>query len=199
MEKKKLFAGLILCLALSAAGGRAEPPQEDTPPDVEEEMGPPEGGPMDFEHGGFRKGSSKDREEKMERKHEQIFKELGLTPEQKKQLTEHRKIHREQARQLQKTLKEKRKILKQELEKSDFNEARVKEAHAQMKEIQNKLTDHRLEGILKVRQIMTAEQFKKFQELTRNKRKAGGRGFQKNKGRQGKGRFKQNESEEQPE
>ncbi|MBI4396110.1 MAG: Spy/CpxP family protein refolding chaperone [Elusimicrobia bacterium] len=99
---------------------------------------------------------------------EEVHQQLNLTPEQEKKLEEHRRTHREQAKALHEEQKQKREALRQELEKPELDMAKVKALHDEMKGVHDKLADHRLDGILEVRQVLTPEQFKKFQELTRD-------------------------------
>lgn len=115
-------------------------------------------------------------EEKHEEKMREIHKQLGLTPDQEKQLEEHRKAHREQAKALRAQLKEKREALRLELEKPQLDMDRISAVHAEMKQIHDKLADHRLQGILEVRRIVSAEQFKKFHELMKERRHGRKRG-----------------------
>ncbi len=116
---------------------------------------PPEGGP----------GGPEKWEKKREARMQEMHKKLGLTPEQEKRLEEHRKTHQEAGKALREEKREKMEALRLELEKPDMDEARVRAIHAEIKDIQNKLADHRLQGVLEVRHILTPEQFKKFHDM----------------------------------
>jgi len=90
---------------------------------------------------------------------------LGISDEQQQKLEEHRKAHRKQGKQYYGSIKDLKKQLKAELEKLDFDIAKVRGIHGEMKSLKIQMADQRLEGILQVREILTAEQFKKFSEL----------------------------------
>ena len=106
---------------------------------------------------------------------EKLQEELGLTDEQVKQLDQQRNQHRVEIRESRQSMKELREEMKVETTKTEIDETKVRAVHEQMKSVQNKIADQRLEGILQLRKILTSEQFEKFQES---------RG--KDKGRRGK-------------
>lgn len=95
----------------------------------------------------------------------EMHKQLNLTPEQKKQLEENRNKHHQQKKKLFKDLNAKRKELREELQKQEFNMDKVKQIHSKVKELMEKKADNRLERILKVRMILKPDQFSKFMEL----------------------------------
>jgi len=97
-------------------------------------------------------------------------KELGLSEEQAKKLKEHRQQHQEQGKVLRENARTAKEALRAELEKPNFSESTAKSPQARMKDAHDKLADHRLQGILDVRKILTPEQFAKFQELTKERR-----------------------------
>lgn len=138
-----LGLGLLLWGGLPA---RAEPPSEE----------PGQGG---FERPGGGRGEMGER----------IRRELGLSEEQAKQLRELREAHRQEAMALHQEVQSKREALKAALESPQLDEGRVKSLQADLKAVHEKLADHRLEGILEVRKILTPEQFAKFQEMTRDR------------------------------
>lgn len=144
---------LTLALLLGAGSWAGAMPDED---------GPGGGGPP-----------------RMENRFKKVAKELGLSEKQIKELKDHKKDSMRQARRLKLELAEKRDDLRDLLEEEKLDEAKVRKLHSQMKEVQNKLADLRLDGILKVRQILTAEQFEKFEGMMRARMGPG----------QGRGRF----------
>ncbi len=112
--------------------------------------------------------SSPDREamrEKMRSQMLEVFKQLELSPEQEKQLSTHRAEHREQGKAIYKNIKTKREEIREELQKQDFDMKKIKKIHSELKSVYSRKADHRLEGILEVRKILTTEQFAKFMEL----------------------------------
>ncbi|MBU1043201.1 MAG: Spy/CpxP family protein refolding chaperone [Candidatus Omnitrophica bacterium] len=90
--------------------------------------------------------------------------ELGLTDEQVQQLDQQRNQHRGEINQSRQKMQELRQEMKTETEKTQIDEAKIRAVHEQMKSVQNKIADQRLEGILQLRKILTPEQFKKFHE-----------------------------------
>jgi Spy/CpxP family protein refolding chaperone len=121
---------------------------------------------------------------RMEAKFKEMEKELGLSADQAKKLEEHRKAHREDGRKLMEQMKQKRMELNAELEKPSVNMDRVKVIHNELKDIQNKMADERLDGIVAVRKILTPEQFKKFHEMKKNEWGRDGKGM-RGKGKRG--------------
>ncbi len=98
-------------------------------------------------------------------------KALKLTPEQQQKLQDNRRAQRERMSQLLKALKEKQQILQQELKKPSVTKASLAPILTEIKSIQAQLIDSRVEGILAVKEILTPEQFAKFQEMAANKQK----------------------------
>lgn len=107
-----------------------------------------------------------DREERIEKMHEQ----LGLSDEQKAQLKEHRQTHRKEMKDVRKQMKDVRESIRQELQSPDLDEAKIKSLKNDLNELMTRMSDHKLEGVLKVRQILTPQQFEKFNELTEDRR-----------------------------
>ena len=113
-------------------------------------------------------------EPRMEAPFKRLKKGLNLTPEQEKKLEAHQKSQREQVEGLMDDLEDKRHALRDELEKPEFSADRAKALQAQLKEAQGKIADHRLNGILEVRQILTPAQYKKFQKMMKRGGRRGG-------------------------
>jgi periplasmic protein CpxP/Spy len=109
--------------------------------------------------------SDKRWEERREKHHKKMAKELGLSADQEKQLRESRKSHREAGEELRKGMKEKREAMKAELEKPELDMTRINTIQTEIKDLQGKMDDNRLDGILQVRKILTPDQFKKFGEM----------------------------------
>ncbi len=103
--------------------------------------------------------------EKMKAKMQEVFKQLDLSPEQQEQLQTHRKSHRGQGKEFRENMKAKREAIRNELQKEEMNMENVYKTHNELKDLLIQKADHRLEGILAVRKILTAEQFRTFCEL----------------------------------
>jgi Spy/CpxP family protein refolding chaperone len=89
-------------------------------------------------------------------------KDLNLTEDQKKMLEANKNQNREGMKTLFQSIKEKRSLIREELQKSQLDIGKINQIQGELKELQAKMLDHRLEGILEVRKILTPEQFKKF-------------------------------------
>ena len=108
--------------------------------------------------------------EKMEARHEELYKDLNLTEAQKKALEENKQARREEMKSLFSQMKEKREAIRTELQKNELNIGKITQINNELKILSAQMLDRRLEGILEVRKILTPEQFKKFMA------KMGGRG-----------------------
>jgi len=97
-------------------------------------------------------------------KQEQIYNTIGLTDAQKKLLEENRNKYREQKKVLFTQMHQRMNLLRQELEKSELNMQEIYQTNDELKQLQDRLLDQRLECILQIRQILSPEQFKKFED-----------------------------------
>ena len=98
----------------------------------------------------------------METKRQELYKDLNLSEEQKNLLEENRKSHREEMKSILNQMKEKREAIRNELQKDELNIGRISQINNELKILSAQMLDGKLEGILKVRKILTPEQFKKF-------------------------------------
>jgi Spy/CpxP family protein refolding chaperone len=108
--------------------------------------------------------------DKMEAHMKKMEEKLNLTPEQKTKLDATRKNHREEARKLWDAMKEKRKALATELEKETFSVDVARKFQEELKVLQAHMADLRFKKIIEVRQILSAEQFKKMHEFKRDRK-----------------------------
>ena len=99
-----------------------------------------------------------------------LFKQLDLSPAQKETMQKHRKIQRAQMKAYRDKIKVRKKSLRSELQKIEPDMEKVKQMNAQLKVDLSAMQDHRLQGILGIRKILTPEQFKRFLDL-KEKRK----------------------------
>ena len=111
------------------------------------------------------RGNNTNRHDQMRAKMQEVFKQLNLSPQQEEQLQAHRKNHRGQTGEFRESLKAKKEAIRNELQKEELNMEEIYKIHNELKGLHAKKADHRLEGILEVRKILTAEQFRKFSEL----------------------------------
>ncbi len=94
-----------------------------------------------------------------------IVKELNLAPEQQKSLEENRKAQREEMKKTHLEIKEKHAKLREALKNPDVTRAAVEPLVNEIKLLQAQLIDRRINGIFTVKEILTKEQFVKFQQM----------------------------------
>ena len=100
---------------------------------------------------------------------EKISKELGLNEEQQAALKTHFDAKKEKLKELRTSLKSAREDLKsareelkEELKKYNSDSKEIEKIITQMKKIQAKQIDYRVENFITMKQILTEEQFSKF-------------------------------------
>ncbi|MDD5669617.1 MAG: periplasmic heavy metal sensor [Candidatus Omnitrophica bacterium] len=109
--------------------------------------------------------------EKKDAKMQQFFQELNLTEEQKKLLNDNKNKHREQMKIIFQQKKDKMALIRQEVQKNELDMEKIIQINNELKELESKMLDLMLQGILDVRKILTAEQFKKFMEQAEKHRR----------------------------
>ncbi len=102
--------------------------------------------------------------------HKEIFKQLGLSKEQKQQLDDMRKNKGADHKELKKKKKELRKSMNEAM-MSDASETDLRSLHNQISSLQTQIKTKRFEKMLKIRKILTPEQRKTFFEMKRKMRK----------------------------
>jgi Spy/CpxP family protein refolding chaperone len=100
--------------------------------------------------------------EKRETRHQELYKELNLTEAQKKSLEENKAKNKDQMKSIFTEMKDKKALIRQELGKDTLDMGKVTQLNNDLKGLQAKMLDYKLERILEVRKILTPEQFKKF-------------------------------------
>ena len=103
-----------------------------------------------------------DRSERRE-KRQAMYERLGVTDEQKKQLAEHRKSHRDSKGNYREQIKDKKQAFNEALRSGDTAEAR--RINSELKALKSQAQDQRLEGVIGVREILTDEQFSEFMAI----------------------------------
>jgi len=91
--------------------------------------------------------------------------ELKLTPDQEKQLNETKAAHRTEMAALGQQLKAKRQELKDALANPAATSQSVSAVATQIKALQAQMVDLRIDGIFKIKQILTPEQYQKLQAM----------------------------------
>lgn len=98
-----------------------------------------------------------------------ILKGLNLTAEQKDKLKQNRRAQRDKMEDLLTELKEKHEELTNKLGDQNISRANVEPIVTELKSLQAKMIDCRLDGIFAVKEILTPEQYAKFQEKLKAK------------------------------
>jgi len=95
---------------------------------------------------------------------ESFIEELGLEPEQVEVLDKYREEHKGKNKQAHEDLKKLKKALQEEIAKPESNPGTIRAITSEIKQIQAALVDVRTENILKIKEVLTPEQFEKFQK-----------------------------------
>jgi len=117
--------------------------------------------------------SSGERGGRYKEKRGAITRELGLTAEQDKLLKDAKEAHRAEMAELFQALKAKRQELKSALVKPGVTRQQVEPIAAEIKTLQSQMVDRRIDGILKVKGILSPEQFQKLQGMKEGWQKNG--------------------------
>ncbi len=105
-----------------------------------------------------------------EQRAQEMFSQLNLTEDQKKQLEANKQQHRTKMESTHQQMKADRDALRAELMKPQLDMAKVNQIHDQIKSLQSQMEDDKLSSILAVRSILTPEQYLKFVGLMQKHR-----------------------------
>ena len=108
--------------------------------------------------------SGKDKSWRKDKK-EEIAAKLNLTAEQEKLLNDAKAAHRTEMEALRKAMKEKRQELKDALANPVVTRQQVEPIAAEIKGLQSQMVDSRIDGIFKIKTILSPEQFQKLQGM----------------------------------
>jgi len=106
-----------------------------------------------------------------ENKMAEIEKKLGLTPEQDKLLKEAKSAHRAEMESLKQAMGAKHKELQAEIAKPGVTKQQLEPIANQIKALQSQMVDRRIDGILKIKYILSPEQFQKLESLKEERHK----------------------------
>ncbi len=104
---------------------------------------------------------------------EMMCKKLGLTEDQEARLKSVKEANREAMGNLRLALKEKQGTLREELSKPGVTRQAVEPLVAEVKALEAGLTEARIDGIFKVKEVLTPEQFARLQAGKGPKHKEG--------------------------
>ncbi len=122
------------------------------------------------------------RKEKAKKVMKKVIEELELSPEQQEQIRSSRQAHRKEVKQLRQSIGAARQGLRDELEKAEPNEVKIKSLTAKLKKLLGKQIEQRVEGVLEMREILTPEQYQEFQGKLNQGREKMKKHFQEKKG-----------------
>ena len=108
--------------------------------------------------------------ERIESRMQKLFEELNVTEEQRSLLKANKEKIRDQGRALRRETQEKMDLMRQELEKKELDMEKINQIQNEIKAVQARMIDARLESILEVRKILTPEQFNAFMVRMQEKR-----------------------------
>ena len=114
------------------------------------------------ENGGPEGSSSKGH---FEQHIQEIYSQLNLSDDQKKQLEANKQQHRVKMESIRQGMKSGREAFQQELMRPQLDMPKINALHLQTKSLQSQMADERLSSILAVRSILTTGQFAKFVSL----------------------------------
>ena len=183
MKKRLIITAVVAVFALSLTGVYA---QEETDKPAYQEgpqyqgpvcgMGHQSGGPAG-EGGPQERGRGPNKEKFFEK----IVEELNLTTEQQEALRQQRTGHREKRKALMETFRAKKEVLREELEKEEIDKEKIDSIVSEIKPLLGQQIELRVEDTLAMKEILTAEQYQKFQAFIKKKKRRGHgkRGFGK--------------------
>jgi periplasmic protein CpxP/Spy len=96
---------------------------------------------------------------------QEIYDQLNLTDDQKKQLEANKQQHRAKMESARQAMKTSREAFREELMKPQLDMPRINQIHEQIKSLQSQMEDDKLTSILAVRAILSPEQYLKFVSL----------------------------------
>jgi Spy/CpxP family protein refolding chaperone len=94
-----------------------------------------------------------------EERYDYLAYKLGLSEEQAAQLKASKQEKIQTSKKLRDALSKQKEALKQELDKTDSDNARIKEIANAIKQIQADMVDERVKSILEIKAILTPEQY----------------------------------------
>jgi len=104
-------------------------------------------------------------ERHMQKRIQEIYSQLNLTEDQKKQLETNKQNQQGQRKLLFEQMKTQHDAMHQELMNPNLDMNKINSIQSQIKSLQAQMADNRLNSILEVRRILTSDQFNKFISL----------------------------------
>ena len=105
----------------------------------------------------------------------QMMEQLNLTPEQRTKLDALRKANRDKVSGMRDEMRKSQEQLTQAFQSNASNDE-LRKIHKKSQEVKNKMSDAQFDQVLAIREVLTPEQKKKFQELRSKGKGPMGRG-----------------------
>ena len=119
-------------------------------------------------------------QERLEAKWDAVFKEVGLSEEQLKQIEHERGLRKEAREQMRAQLKDKREALRQALDAPKTDRAQIDTLVGELSVLATERIKTRVDSVLAIKEILTPEQFAQLrerkQEMSKSRRGKGPRG-----------------------
>jgi Spy/CpxP family protein refolding chaperone len=123
---------------------------------------------------GPHKGGMQQGRARMEKSRQQLYEQLNLSEQQQKQLEENRQAEAKNMLQLRQTIRQKQMALQKALNDPAVTREQVEPLANEIKTLQGELIDDRMSNIFAVKQILTPEQYAKFNQIMKEKKEEQG-------------------------
>ncbi|PIU40947.1 MAG: hypothetical protein COS99_07720 [Candidatus Omnitrophica bacterium CG07_land_8_20_14_0_80_42_15] len=100
-----------------------------------------------------------------EAKMNKTFKELGLTPDQQKQIKEQFDVNNAKAKEIREQIRTKREKLKQEMESDTVDRNKINKLVTEVGDLNSTQLRQRVESILLMKQVLTPDQYKRLESI----------------------------------
>jgi len=101
---------------------------------------------------------------------EKVIEKIGLTQKQQEQIKENREKNAPIVRKNHRQMKIKRLELQQEFDSENLNVEKIKNLASEIKTLHSEMIDQRVENIVSLRKILTAEQYRQLHQVERMRR-----------------------------
>ena len=91
-----------------------------------------------------------------------MLEKLNLSPQQEAQIRKLQQANRERSRDLRRNLSQKRRELKQELDKQNSDPEKIKALTSDLKVIDGQLIDEQVDRVLRMKEMLSPEQYQTF-------------------------------------
>ena len=97
-----------------------------------------------------------------------VINELNLTSEQSERILKQRNAHRKGRDESRQLLRDRRKQLRTELEMRDTDRVRIDRVAGEIKKLQARMLDERIESVLEIKEVLTPAQYEVFRGKTKS-------------------------------